>query len=48
MESDPLVPSMSAILEANITEDIDSGVYTVNEIKLLNSVCPGVSSKINV
>jgi FlaG/FlaF family flagellin (archaellin) len=38
-ESNPLRPPMSKIIEANITEDINSSVSTLKSVKVLNSVC---------
>jgi hypothetical protein len=37
--SSPLRASMSAIIEADITEDINGSVYTLEEVKVLNTVC---------
>ena len=45
-ESDPFTASRSAIIEANITADINSSVYTLRQVKLLNSVCPQTAASI--
>ena len=42
-ESNPLMPGRSAILEANITEDINDSVSTLKAVKVLNPVCPEIS-----
>jgi hypothetical protein len=44
----PLRPSRSAIISANITEDINSSIHTLKAVKVLNSVCDGVAPSLSV
>lgn len=47
-EANPVRSSQSAILEANITSDINSSVYTLYSVKVLNGVCKTISPEITV
>jgi hypothetical protein len=47
-QSMPLRPSRSAILTANITEDINATTTALKEVRILNDVCPGVSPEIEM
>jgi flagellin-like protein len=48
LPSDPLRPSMSAIITANITEDWNETIAVLREVRILNPVCPEVSPSIEL
>jgi hypothetical protein len=43
-DTNPLRPSRSAIIDANITQDINSSISTLKAVRVLNSVCSGLSA----
>jgi hypothetical protein len=47
-ESDSLRPSMAAILAANIVTDINSSIYTLKKVKVLNSECNRVAPTVDM
>jgi hypothetical protein len=46
--SGPLRPYESSIIEANISEDLNDSVYSLKEVKVLNSVCRQVAPSLQV
>jgi hypothetical protein len=46
--SNPLKAPRSAIIEANITQDINGSVYTLRTVKVLNAVCVDLAAKLDV
>ncbi len=46
--SDPLRPSRSAIISANITSGIDGNTTILRSVKVITSVCPEVSPSIEI
>ncbi|MBN2330959.1 MAG: hypothetical protein JXC85_04020 [Candidatus Aenigmarchaeota archaeon] len=46
--SDPLKAPRSAIIEANITEDINGSVYSLMQVRVLNAVCVGLAATLDV
>ncbi|UCD03097.1 MAG: hypothetical protein JSV63_00465 [Candidatus Aenigmatarchaeota archaeon] len=41
----PLRPGSSSLLTANISEDWNESIALLKEVKVINSVCPGVSAE---
>jgi hypothetical protein len=46
--SNPLRPSRSAIITANITTDINASTTTLKEVRVLNRVCPALTAAIEM
>ena len=46
--SDPLKAPRSSIIEANITQDINSSIYFLKTVKVLNTVCSDLAPKLEV
>ncbi len=46
--SNPLRPPTSAVIEANITQDINDTISTLKAIKVLNSVCVEIAPRLDV
>jgi len=46
--SAPLRPSASAVIEANLTDDINGSNTTLREVRVLNRVCVGISPSLPV
>jgi hypothetical protein len=46
--SDPLKAPRSAIIEADITGDINSSVYSLLQVKVLNAACPDLAATLDV
>ncbi len=46
--SDPLRPGMSAFIEANVTEDFNASTASLNDLKIISSVCPEVAPSIEL
>lgn len=47
-ETDPLRPGQSAIIQADMTEDINETELSLKSVKVLNSVCPDLSPSLLV
>ncbi len=46
--SDPLKAPRSAIIEANITPDINGSIYALRSVKVLNAVCVDMAPEVDV
>ena len=47
-EADPLRAARSAVIQANITQDINETIYTLHSVRVLNTVCKDLAPLLTV